>query len=227
MHIHYFQHVPFEGLGSIAVWAEHRGYTVTVTRFFDNDPLPELDSIDWLLVMGGPMGLYDDDAYPWLDGEKVFIKRAINAGKVVLGICLGAQLIADALGARVESNEHKEIGWFPIQLESGLFADCITDGMEVFHWHGDTFAMPEGGLRIASSVACKNQGFVYRDRVVGLQFHLETTPASARAIIDNSADELVEAPYIQTAEVMLSQPERFLPINRSMDCLLDHLAELT
>lgn len=226
MNIHYLQHVHFEGLGSIATWAVQHGHEVSVTRLFSNEKLPEVESIDWLIVMGGPMGIYDHDDYPWIVLEKAFIRQVIDAGKVVLGICLGAQLIADVLGAKVAPNAHKEIGWFPLQRSTDKLGGCIADGLNAFHWHGDTFELPQGADRIASSEVCINQGFLYGDRVVGLQFHLETTPESAVAIIANCGDELVDTPYIQTADEMLDDAERFQSINRAMDCLLDHLAML-
>ena len=116
MRIHYFQHVPFEGLGSIEDWIRSEGYDLFSTRFYRNDPLPELDRIDWLIVMGGPMGANDDHIYPWLAAEKKFIGEAIKKGVRILGICLGAQLIASVLGARVYPNAHKEIGWFHVRL---------------------------------------------------------------------------------------------------------------
>jgi GMP synthase-like glutamine amidotransferase len=224
MNIHYFQHVPFEGPGTIAEWVERHGHKATVTRFFSDDEPPDLNSIDWLIVMGGPMGIHEHDKYPWLVGEKTYIRQAIEAGKVVLGICLGAQLIADVLGARVVPKRHKEIGWFPVQLTSERLMDCLADGLNVFHWHGDTFELPPGAERIASSEACINQGFLFSDRVVALQFHLETTPESAAALIANCGDELVDAPWIQKADEMLGDAQRFHSINQAMACLLDHLA---
>ena len=130
MNIHYLQHVPFEDLGSIKNWAKIRGHRVTATRFYRAEPLPFLDELDWLIIMGGPMNIYEEDKYPWLGHEKRFIEEVIKTDKVVLGICLGAQLIADVLGVRIYENIHKEIGWFPIQLTSeGIsivesLADC-------------------------------------------------------------------------------------------------------
>ena len=187
--IHWFQHVPFEGLGCIEQWATEKGHALSVTRFHRDEPLPRIGEIDWLVVMGGPMNIYEESEYPWLAREKQFIGQAIRSGKVVLGICLGAQLIAGFLGARVTPNAHKEIGWFPLELTpeavaSPLF-DFLPHRLTAFHWHGDTFALPRGALRIARSEACENQAFLYDGRVVGLQFHLEFTPQSLAAILPN------------------------------------------
>ena len=227
MHLHYLKHVPFEGLGSIRTWAEARNFDITVTRFYADDNLPELDAIDCLFVMGGPMNIYEDLQYPWLFEEKKYIRQAIKAHKKVLGICLGAQLIAEVLGARVYANAHKEIGWFPV-IKTGrcaetLLANVLPAELEVLHWHGDTFDMPKQARRIARSAASENQGFVWHARVVALQFHLETTPEGLKALIDHCGDELVDGRYIQKAKDLWSNNKRFDNINQVMQKLLDRL----
>jgi len=227
--IHYFQHVPFEGLGCIEQWAAEKGHAVTATRFYLDEPTPGIGEIDWLIVMGGPMNIYEDAEYPWLAREKRFIEQAIQGGKTIIGICLGAQLIADVLGGPVTRNAHKEIGWFPIGFTpearvSELFG-FLPPQMTVLHWHGDTFVLPPGAVRIARSEACENQAFVYEERVVGLQFHIEFTPASMEAILTNCAGELVAGKYIQSADQMRGQPDaEFEKINAAMRGLLDRLA---
>ncbi|MEO8962417.1 MAG: type 1 glutamine amidotransferase, partial [Ginsengibacter sp.] len=172
LRIHYLQHVPFEGLGSIAEWAISNGHILTATQFFINSDLPEPADIDWVIIMGGTMGVCDEDKYEWLAAGKLFIRKAINAGKTVIGICLGAQLIAEVLGAKVYPNRYKEIGWYPIELnalslENKLFNDFDHE-LTVFHWHGDTFDIPENAIWLASSEACKNQAFLYNEKVLGL-----------------------------------------------------------
>ncbi len=220
MKLHWLQHVPFEGLGIIEEWAAASGFETSRTRLFAGEPLPGIESFDWLVIMGGPMGIRDYKEHPWLVAEKKFIKAAIDADKTVLGICLGAQLIADVLGAKVYPGSQKEIGWFPIQGLNSFLPKTLT----AFHWHGDTFEIPEGATRLASSAACKNQGFVYSDRVVALQFHLETTPESMEALIENCADELVDTPFIQTAEQMRKGLLNIGNINAVMHKLLDQLS---
>jgi GMP synthase-like glutamine amidotransferase len=227
MKLCYFQHVPFEGLGCIEDWAKFENHVLSFTRFFQNDPLPQLGEIDWLIVMGGPMGALDEGKYSWLVAEKRFIERAIIAGKVVIGICLGAQLIADVLGAEVYPNPFKEIGWFPIQLtpaaqRSELF-DFMSGQQEVFHWHGDTFDLPDGAVHIARSDACRNQAFVYKDKVIGLQFHLELTSENVRNLIENCSADLVEGAFIQSPSEMLLHKEAFEETNRTMDKLLTRI----
>jgi GMP synthase (glutamine-hydrolysing) len=222
MKLHYLQHVPFEGLGIIEEWAKANSIPLSCTRLFANETLPDLGSFDWLVVMGGPMGIYDHGQHPWLVEEKRFIEAAINGGKTILGICLGAQLIADVLGARVYPGSQKEIGSFPIQRAPEA-PPLIPEKLITFHWHGDTFGLPAGATRLASSEVCTNQGFIYNNRVVALQFHLETTPKSMDALIQNCANELTDAPFIQSAEKMRDQLPNLGNINAAMKNLLDQL----
>ena len=226
MRAHYFQHVPFEGLGSIEPWLKNAGYEISSTQFFNSEVLPEIKDIDLLVVMGGPMSVNDEQKYPWLAKEKKYIRSAINVGRSVLGICLGAQLIANAMGSRVFPNSVKEIGWFPVKaVESeNTFAFQFPKEIEVFHWHGETFSLPKGAVKIAESKGCENQAFQIGSNVIGLQFHLETTPLSAKAIIENCRDELVEGEYIQSETDILSAPkERYLSINSLMGEVLEYL----
>ena len=229
MHLHFLQHVPFEGLGSIRPWAQEHNSTITKTRFYADDPLPDLGPIDWLVVMGGPMNIYQEIQYPWLAKEKAFIRQAIDAQKKVVGICLGAQLIADVLGSQVYANTDKEIGWFPIErtdLCAKTFLDrVLPDTLTVLHWHGDTFDPPSGAIPIAHSAACTNQGFVWGNNVVALQFHMETTPQGLKALVDNCGNELVDGPYIQNAEILLAAHSRFERMNGIMRGLLDGLMQ--
>lgn len=229
MNIHYLQHVPFEGLGSIEAWARQNGHTLNATRFYRGEPLPAVETVDMLVIMGGPMNIYEEARYPWFADEKRFIEQIIVAGRRVLGICLGAQLIADVLGAKVYANHDKEIGWFPVKTTeaaslSKLFS-VFPRQLDVFHWHGDTFDMPTGAVHVARSAGCAHQAFVYDERVVGLQFHLETTPSSAWQIIAHSEEELVEGRYIQTPQAMLANARRFGTINHAMHELLYRLAD--
>ncbi len=219
MKLHWLQHVPFEGLGIIEDWAKSQHMEISCTRLFADEPLPDMESFDGLVIMGGPMSIYDHDEYSWLVEEKKFIKTTLDAGKTVLGICLGAQLIADALGAKVYPGPQKEIGWFPLQGSHPLLPEILT----AFHWHGDTFDLPKGTTPLASSAACKNQGFIYNNRVIALQFHLETTPESMEALIENCGNELVNAPYIQTTPE-IRKAARFEEINAAMTQLLDQLS---
>lgn len=226
MRAHYLQHVPFEGLGSIEAWLQNAGYEISNTQFFNSDKLPKVKDIDLLVIMGGPMSVNDEQDHPWLVTEKEFIRSIIKAGKPVLGICLGAQLIANSMGGEIFPNPVKEIGWFPVEAVSSErnSAFQFPKETEVFHWHGETFNLPKGAVKIAKSRGCKNQAFQIGHNVIGLQFHLETTPISAQAIVDNCRNELVEGEYIQSESDILSVPqERYSSINDLMGNVLEYL----
>jgi GMP synthase (glutamine-hydrolysing) len=206
MQLHYLQHVAFEGPGTIGDWAAAQSVTVSPVRVFAGEPYPDLASMDMLVVLGGPMGIHDDDACPWLVQEKKFLEKCISAHVPVLGICLGAQLIADVLGARVYPNDEREIGWFEVRLRDAGKATAVFEGLPdvftAFHWHGDTFDIPGGALWCAESDACAHQAFVYDTHVLALQFHLESTIHSVEALIDQCGEELREAPFIQHPATM-------------------------
>ena len=202
-----------------------RGHALSATHLYKGDRLPSLDAIDMLIVMGGPMGIYDEVDYPWLADEKRFIGETIAQGKKVLGICLGAQLIADVLGVKVTKNPHREIGRFNIKRDPRVAAtilrDAIPHEVEVFHWHGDTFAIPKGAVPLASSEACAHQGFIYDNRVVALQFHLETSYEGALALVENCRNELDGSCYVQSETEILSDPVWFLALNQNMHGVLE------
>jgi GMP synthase-like glutamine amidotransferase len=224
MRAHFFQHIPFEGLGSIGAWLGSVGAEVTGTKFFEHPTLPNIKDIDLLVVMGGPMSVNDETAHAWLAAEKRFIRQAIEEGKAVVGVCLGAQLIANTMGARVYPNREKEIGWFPIaSAPADTSQPIFTFPAEqtVFHWHGETFDLPDGAIRLARSTACENQAFQLERRVIGLQFHLETTPESARDIVSNCRAELVPSRYVQTeAEILAAPASTYAAINALMGEIL-------
>jgi len=204
MRIHCLTHVPFEDAANIGQWTKLHGHSLTYTHLYRDEPLPTIESFDMLAIMGGPMNVDEHDQYPWLTSEKDFIQQAINAEKKVVGVCLGAQLIADILGGEVFPNDHKEIGWYPVRLtpqakQSRAFAS-LPNEMRVFHWHGDTFSLPSGAIHLASSAVCENQAFQYKDHVLGLQFHLEYSADSIEKMLTHCGDELTDAPYIQTAD---------------------------
>ena len=226
MRTHYLQHVPFEGLGSIEDWLRANSDTITSTRFFESWHLPEPKEIDHLIILGGPMSVHDVVAYPWLAAELQFIHQCLEAHIPTLGICLGAQLIAKACGAQVYPNPHKEIGWFPIMGTGSERPDTFAfpASQNVFHWHGETFDLPSGAQLLAHSSACRHQAFQRGRSVLGLQFHLETTPTSAQALVAHCRDELVPGPYIQSEQAILgASPADYQAINQLMTEVLQFL----
>lgn len=207
MRIHVIQHASFEGPAYIQKWALKNSCPLTITRLYQNERLPALDSLDLLVLMGGPMSVNDTSSYTWIEHELAFINKAIQKNKAILGICLGAQLIAKAIGGEVIPGRHPEIGWFPIwfnkkQLPNGL-QTSVPEALTTFHWHGETFSLPADAFVFASSRETKNQGFIYGDRIIGLQFHPEATQTAIHAFIKNVKHEIVEGKYIQTENGML------------------------
>jgi GMP synthase-like glutamine amidotransferase len=227
--IHSLMHVPFEGLGCMEQWITLNNHTFSYTHFYDNYQLPDINDIDWLIVMGGPMGVYDEAQYSWLAEEKAFIREAIEKGKTVIGICLGSQLIAEALGAKVYPNKQKEIGWFDLELTTEGKNQKILAGFEykfpVFHWHGDTFDLPAGSKRLFQSEATANQAFLYKEKVLGLQFHFEVTARTLHEMVQNGISELAECETIQSAEQILKQTAFIEANNKKMFQILDYLGE--
>lgn len=219
------EHAPVEGPANLAVWLRARGAALATTRLWAGDPPPAPESFDWLLVMGGAMNADEEARFPWLVDEKRAIERAIAARKHVLGVCLGAQLVARVLGAKVTRNRFPEIGWFPIERVPGAQSSAVGRAMpasaEVFHWHADTFALPQGALQLARSAACEQQAFAYGDRVLALQFHPEMTPETTLAFAESGAGELVPGPWIQTREAMLSDTSRFARLEALLARLLE------
>ena len=173
------QHVPFEGVGQIGPWLIDRGHRVTVVRLDESDDLPDPAEVDLLVIMGGPMGVHDEAEHPWLRTEKRFVRSVIDAGAAVLGICLGAQLIAAVMGGRVGPNPVKEIGWSRVEPEDNATArewlGEAGQALTVFQWHGETFTIPDGATRILRGEYCANQAFVVHGRHLGMQCHVEMT----------------------------------------------------
>ncbi|MBT8044937.1 MAG: type 1 glutamine amidotransferase [Verrucomicrobiae bacterium] len=225
MQIICFKHVSFESPAAIADWAKSRGHNLRCVELHAGEIIPSVESYDMLVVMGGPMNIYQHAQYPWLTAEKAAIQSAIHAGKSVVGICLGAQLIADTLGSKIRRGPEVEIGWHSITRTS----DCpdslpLPDTLRVYHWHGDTFDLPDGAVHIASSAACASQVFLYQGRVLGLQCHLETTRESMQALIATCGDEICEGPYIQSVAKMQSEADAtFQTMQQVLFQLLDHI----
>lgn len=230
MRILSIRHVPFENEAYISNWAAMRGHSLIHGDIYADASLPAHAAYDILVVMGGPMNIYEDDTYPWLAAEKEYIGEAVENGKMVLGICLGAQLIADVLGATVTKNSVPEIGWFHVALnDEGKALPAFRAFPAVFpafHWHGDTFSLPPDCVHVGFSEGCKNQAFAFDGgRVVGLQFHLEATTSSVENLITNCGHEIVPGKYVQTPQEMRSKLSHVPNCNKLMADLLDRTVE--
>ena len=238
MKIHYLQHVPYERIGWIQDWAESRGHDIAGTLMYAEPSgaatLPDPEGVDLLVVMGGPMNVYEHDKYPWLPSEKDFIRECISRDKMVLGICLGAQFIAAVLGGEVTRAPFEEIGWHPVELteagrRSEVFAD-FPDRFTTLQWHGDTFSIPPGAVHAASSEAIPNQAFTFADgRVVGLQFHLEETRETLGELVGVAGGGLpdhrdsIRGPWVSTAKDLLAPNVPFDACRELLFGLLDRM----
>ncbi|MGB9927075.1 MAG: type 1 glutamine amidotransferase [Methanosarcina sp.] len=233
MRIRIIQHSPLNTLGTIEEYAKMKNHFVESTRFYEIKSSLSIDSFDLLIIMGGPMGVYNYKEYPWLKKEKEFIKQTIEAEKPVLGICLGAQLLADILEARVYENRYTEMGWFPIKAvskaalqrgqlqEETEFLKGLPEQITVFHWHSQTFDIPGDAIQLYESEGCKNQGFIYKDRVVGLQFHPEVTEERVESLIERFGNLMGDGPFVQDKKEMLGQKEYLAGTKKFMFLILD------
>jgi GMP synthase-like glutamine amidotransferase len=220
MNIQVFQNISFEGPAFIEEIAEKNGYGLHVTRLFDGEnPLPPTD-YDMLVIMGGPMNIYEESEYPWLINEKKAIEQAINSEKIVFGICLGAQLLADILGAEVYKNEEREIGWFPVHRMDTETDDkhlsFLPDKMTVFHWHSETFRIPGNAVRIYSSEATENQSFIYENKVLAMQFHLEMKKSSIKDLAYYCEYDIEPSKFVMEKGKMLKLYKKYEEENKKV-----------
>lgn len=227
MRLHVVKHVSFEGPGGVADWAAARGHSLALTELAKGQALPDLEGFDALVLMGGPMSVNDEAVYPWLRPEKALVRAALASGKKLLGICLGAQMIASALGAAVAPVPQKEIGWFPVRvLPEGAghpFLAGWPAEQTVFHWHGEGFELPEGAQALWGSQAWGRQAFALGLQALALQCHPEVTAESLRAMIDAGRLELVpgQACVQSEAQVLAQAAQRLEPLPALFHALLD------
>ncbi len=226
--IHCLQHVPFEGPAQIGNWAVQAGHVLTTTHLWEGEPLPDLGEFDWLVVMGGPMSVHDEALHPWLVAEKRLIAQAMHATKPVLGVCLGSQLLAQVLGARVFPNAHREIGWFPVQrgrdAAASTFFAHAPEEFVAFHWHGEAFDLPAGARQLAHSAATPIQAFEY-GTALGVLCHLEMTPAALEQMVRNAAPESGFGRFVQTAEQMRAAAHHCAATRALLNVTLDRMAQ--
>jgi GMP synthase-like glutamine amidotransferase len=214
MNLHVFQHVNFEGSGRIAAWALDRAHRLTTTHFYRDKLPPDMANVDGLIIMGGPMNVHETEKYPWLQMEKKIIKQFLATEKPILGICLGAQLLADALGSKVFPHTIREIGWWPVNFTADARQrfSILPASISVLHWHGDTYELPYGACRFAQSEGCAEQGFRLGQHVLALQFHIETGLDECLRMVEHAGADLAErGPAIQTAEAIVEESRRHSP----------------
>ena len=225
MRIHCLLHSNLGGETYLPTWAAERGHKWTPILVPAAPALPVLEDLDCLVLLGGPMSAWEEDKHPWLTAEKRLLEAAIEAGKPVLGICLGAQLLADVLGASTYAGDHKEIGWHRVESTAGSryhpVGAALPDAFETFLWHGDSFDIPDGAAHIARSAAFECQAFAW-NQVLALQFHLEVRPDWVERITARDAGDLVPSRFVQSREAVLGKPEGIYRTNNAiMERLLD------
>lgn len=230
MKLHYVRHVHYEGLGRIEAWAKQRGLELSSTKIYDGEVLPPIDSFDFLVVLGGPMSCFEEELYPWLRNEKIWLKECCRQGKRVLGICLGAQLLAEVLGGSVQSGGRKEIGWQRIKktsegLKNSYLAE-LPDEFDVFQWHGDTFQLPSDSQLLLRGEVFENQGFACGDNILALQFHLEFDSSDAERLygvdsIESLRAKETDACFIQDPREALADRDKFLQTESYLHSILD------
>src|SRR5690606_16542444 len=187
-----------------------------------------VEEVERIVVMGGPMSVHDDAEFSWLAAEKAFLREAAARGTAILGVCLGAQLLAEVLGGEVTRNPEREIGWFPIERLPGAEAHplgaCFPATCSVFHWHGETFSLPPEATALLRSTGCAQQGFAWGERVLGLQFHLETTVESAAALVANARADLAPGRFVQQEGALLADSAAHAAsVHRILDRVLTRL----
>ena len=215
---------------NISFWAAEKGYPVKQTYICNNEELPPMDSFDWLMIMGGSQHAWDDQGNSWLREEKAFVCEALAQRKLLLGICFGAQLLAEALGGEIFTNTYKEIGWRQVSLdrqgrESFLFQN-IPESFTTFHWHTDHFSLPRNCTRLASSEASENQAFVCSDHpLVGLQFHPECTRDMVRFYAREHSHDWVPDAYVGDKDKVLAETEKLPDTYWLMEARLNNMEQ--
>jgi GMP synthase (glutamine-hydrolysing) len=224
MNIACLKHVVYDGPAFLPRWAsqhDHRLQDIMVPE----DGVPDPAAFDRFIIIGGPMSIWEEDRHPWLAAERSFVADCVEGDRPILGICLGAQLLAAHFGAPVRAGRHREIGWFPVERDERVLStwlgDALPERFDSFFWHADVFGLPDGAYPIASSAAHPVQGFVM-GRHLALQFHLEVTPEWASRLAQRDAHELQADRFVQSAERLLARPpQSYSQSNRLMEKVLE------
>jgi GMP synthase-like glutamine amidotransferase len=229
MRLHFLEHEPVDiRRNNITTWAEKKGYSINRTDVSKAGQLPSQKDYDWLIVLGGFQHAWEQQKHPWLIEEKRFISEALSANKIILGICFGAQLMAEVLGGNVYSNAKDEIGWHSVRLnpvgkQSFLFKN-VPEMFLTFHWHSDHFTLPPGCTGLASSEPTPYQAYTHKDhRIAGLQFHPEYSIEIVRSFAVQYGHQWKKDRYVDSQETVLSKADEIPETYRMMERLLDNM----
>lgn len=236
LNVHYFQHIAGEGFGSCYSFLKQHQAHITATEFFalpvdqplEIEALPSVTDVDLLIIMGGAMSVNDEANFPWLKIQKRWLRRYLSMGKPAIGLCFGGQLIANALGAAVNTNQNQELGWMDVHKVKQQAVECfqLPEKFNVMHWHRETFEIPKGAIHLAENDVCRNQMYQIGKNVLGFQFHPEITPESLTLFL-NDDDELesFKGKYVQSEQQLKITPKSSfhagnLLLNRAIEYVL-------
>jgi GMP synthase-like glutamine amidotransferase len=223
------QHCPSTPPGTLPDWLKEKQIEYRLFRADLENQWPTVDDFTWLIVLGGGMNVDEEKSHPWLVTEKILIQQAIEQKRKVLGLCLGGQLIAEVLGAKVHRHDFWEVGWHSVEIQNAHpLLHFSSPSLHAFQWHAYRFHLPEGATRIATNPECLDQGFIFRDRVVGLQFHPE---ADCEWIVECATDTSEEpyptGPHVQNATDVVAEISHQKPLQNWFYRLLQNMFELS